>query len=384
MNVPNGFRFAAGSAGIRKSGAPDVGLIVSDVPAAAAAVFTTNRVVAAPVVLSREHLKSTRGRARAIIVNAGNANCGTPDGLRVSRATALAVSRAVRCPPAEVLVASTGVIGVPMDEQAVPRRVPDMAGSLAPNRYGEVASAMMTTDTRQKVAARTAGKANVLGMAKGAGMIHPRMATMLAFVLTDAAVNAKTLGQMTAAAVSRTFNRISVDGDTSTNDTVFVLANGAAGRVPGAALERALEEVMRELAIAIVADGEGARKLVTIDVAGARNEADADRIARAIANSPLVKTAVAGGDPNWGRILSAAGNSGVAIDPGAVSITMNGTPVCRRGLAAPFDEAALQAELQKASQIAIQVKVGTKKGSARFWTCDMTEEYIRINASYRT
>ncbi len=215
-------------------------------------------------------------------------------------------------------------------------------------------------------------------------MIHPRLATMLAFLVTDAAVTPARLQRLVADAARRTFNRISVDGDTSTNDTLLVLANGAAGPVAEGAFAEALEETMGELARAIAADGEGARKLVSIEVKGAAREADADRVARAIANSPLVKTAIAGGDPNWGRILSAAGASGVAVNPGRVQITLNSVVVCRRGLAAPFDEAALNADLKAASQVQIRVRLGAGPGRVRFYCCDLTEDYIRINASYRT
>lgn len=224
----------------------------------------------------------------------------------------------------------------------------------------------------------------LLGMAKGAGMIHPRMATMLAFVLTDAALPAPKLRRLTRAAVARTFNRISVDGDTSTNDTVFVLANGSAGPVAEQRLAEALEATMGELAKAIAADGEGARRLVQVQVRGAQTEREAELIARAIANSPLVKTAIAGGDPNWGRILSAAGASGAPLNPASVHISLNGTTVCRRGQAAPFDEAVLQAALRAARQVQIHLNVGRGRASVCFWTCDLTEQYIHINASYRT
>jgi glutamate N-acetyltransferase/amino-acid N-acetyltransferase len=306
--------------------------------------------------------------------------------MRVAQRTAEAAAQQLGIARKQVLVASTGVIGVPLDEERIPRALPWAVEALSPGRFAEAAAAIMTTDTRPKIACRAAGGrgARVLGMAKGAGMIHPRMATMLAFVLTDAAVSVARLRRMTKAAANSTFNRISVDGDTSTNDTLFVLANGAAGPVADKRLLAALEEVMGELALAIASDGEGARKVIQIEVTGARNEGEADLIARAIANSPLVKTAIAGGDPNWGRILSAAGASGAPIDPGKVSILLNGTKVCRRGMAADFDEGALNQTLSKAREVEVRVDVGRGRGRVRFWTCDLTEEYVRINASYRT
>jgi glutamate N-acetyltransferase/amino-acid N-acetyltransferase len=286
-----------------------------------------------------------------------------------------------------VLLASTGVIGVPLAVDKLTAGLPQAFARLSPEGFLAASQAILTTDTRPKIAARKCGKARVLGFAKGAGMIQPRMkpqATMLAFVVTDAAATPAVLGRLTAASVEQTFNRISVDGDTSTNDTVFVLANGAAGAVPPARLARALEEVMMELAVAIAADGEGARKLVHIRVTGARHDREAETVARAIANSPLVKTALAGGDPNWGRILSAAGASGAPILPARVRVTLQGVRVCRRGAAVEFDEAALGRTLAADSDIRLDVDLGRGSGRARFWTCDLTEEYIRINASYRT
>ena len=388
--APQGFRFAATSAGIRQGDGADLALIVSDRPAAAAGVFTTNRVVAAPVLLSRAHLRASGGIARAVLANAGNANCATPNERRVAERSAAAAARLLGIPPSHVLVASTGVIGVRLEEDRIPNALPRVVQELAPERFREVASAILTTDTRPKLAFRqVSGRAGrdqvrLLGMAKGAGMIHPRMATMLAFVLTDAALPVPKLRRLTTTAVARTFNRISVDGDTSTNDTVFVLANGCAGPVPEQRLAEALEATMVQLAQALAADGEGARRLVEIQVSGARTEREAELIARAVANSALVKTALAGGDPNWGRILSAAGASGAPLDPARVLIAMNGTTVCRRGQAALFDEAALQAALKAARHVAIRLDVGRGRGRVRFWSCDLTEQYVHINASYRT
>ena len=388
--VPQGFRFAATSAGIRQGDGADLALIVSDRPAAVAGVFTTNRVVAAPVLLSRAHLRASGGIARAVVANAGNANCATPNERRVAKRSAAAAARLLGIPPSQVLVASTGVIGARLEEDRIPNALPSVVQQLAPERFREVASAILTTDTRPKLAFRqVSGRAGrdqvrLLGMAKGAGMIHPRMATMLAFVLTDAVLPVPKLRRLTTTAVARTFNRISVDGDTSTNDTVFVLANGIAGPVPEQRLAEALEATMAELAKAVAADGEGAQRLVEIQVSGARTEKEAELIARGVANSALVKTALAGGDPNWGRILSAAGASGAPLDPARVLISMNGTTVCRRGQAALFDEAALQAALKAARHVAIRLDVGRGRARVRFWSCDLTEQYVHINANYRT
>jgi glutamate N-acetyltransferase / amino-acid N-acetyltransferase len=388
MRLPRGFRYAAAYAGVRKTINDDVALILSERPAAAAAVFTTNRVVAAPVDVARKNLRASRGRVRAVLINAGNANCATRTGERVARECVEAVARAIGSKPAEVLPASTGVIGVELDGDLIIGAIPKLVAGLDEAKFEVAARAMMTTDTRVKIAGakvRGAGGVSIAGMTKGSGMIHPRMATTLGFVMTDATVPPSALRSILKRAVARSYNRISVDGDTSTNDIVAVLANGASGVKPAAKeFERALTGVLESLACQIVRDGEGARKLITIDVSGAPSDRGAESIARAIANSPLVKTAIAGSDPNWGRILSAAGNAGVAFDPRHVDIDFQGVPVCRRGLAAEFQEAALKAKLdQPDCSIRFAIR-GSGRGGARFWTCDFTENYIRINASYRT
>jgi glutamate N-acetyltransferase/amino-acid N-acetyltransferase len=363
----------------------DVALIVSGTPAAAAAVFTRNRVVAGPVIVARRNLRSSRGRMRAVLANAGNANCATRTAEQVALDCVSGAAGVLGIRSQEVLPASTGVIGVEMDAQAVLDVLPKLKAELDPDRFDDAAAAIMTTDTRPKTAFTSLQRARIAGMAKGSGMIHPRMATTLGFVMTDAAVTPVTLRAALKKAIERSFNRISVDGDTSTNDTVAVFANGASKIRPSAkALEDALAEVLASLAQQIVRDGEGARKLVTIDVEGASNDRAAEKIARSIANSPLVKTAIAGSDPNWGRILSAAGNAGVAFDPRMADIDMQGVAVCRGGLAADFSEDDLKAKLDGA-ECAIHFKLrGRGRGRTRFWTCDFTEEYIRINASYRT
>ena len=392
MNLPLGYRYSATYAGIRHEERDDLALIVSGVPAAAAAVFTQNRVQAAPVKLCRRHLRASHGLVGAILVNAGNANCATRTGDRVALACCRAVAKQLKLPPAQVLAASTGVIGVELDGGRIEKALPRLIAGLAENRFGDVARAIMTTDLVPKEAfgelQLRRGAVRIAGMTKGSGMIHPQMATTLGFVVTDANVPAAKLRGILARAVERTYSRISVDGDTSTNDTLVLMANGCSGVRPDpnefAALEEGVTIVMETLARQIARDGEGAKKLVIIDVNGAPNDDAAARIARGIANSPLVKTAIAGSDPNWGRILSAAGNTGVGFDPAKVDIQMQGVTVCRGGLAAPFSESELKNKLDE-PECSIDFRIrGKNKGRARFWTCDLTEGYIRINASYRT
>jgi glutamate N-acetyltransferase/amino-acid N-acetyltransferase len=383
--LPIGFRYAAAFAGIRKVVKDDVALIVSDTPAAAAAVFTQNRMAAAPVEIARKNLKLSRGKMRAILVNAGNANCATRTGARVALECVKAAAKALGCKPEEILPASTGVIGVELDARPIVTALPKLVSCLNAGSFDAAAGAIMTTDTIAKTAWADIKGAKIAGMTKGSGMIQPNMATTLGFVVTDAVLTPAVLRAALKRGIARSYNRISVDGDTSTNDTVAVLANGASGIEPSAkAFEDALTKVLESLAIQIARDGEGARKLVTIDVEGGVNESSATKIARAIANSPLVKTAIAGSDPNWGRILSAAGNSGVRFEPAKVDIEMQGVRVCRGGLAANFSEEALKQKLD-ARECSIRFSIaGQGRGRARFWTCDLTEEYIRINASYRT
>jgi len=359
---------------------------------------------------------------RAIIVNSGNANCCTGrEGMNAAKSTAAQIASELNCKPDEVIVCSTGVIGVPMNAEKILRAAPALAKSLRadPAGFATFTRAIMTTDTRPKWAAtrcRIGGRTvRLLGCAKGAGMIHPQMATMLAFVLTDAAIAPSLLRRALREVTARTFNCITVDGDTSTNDTLAVLANGASGAprisrhsplTTRNSFVSALEEVCRSLALAIVADGEGAQRVVEIEVRGARSNRDADHIARTIAHSPLVKTALAGADPNWGRILAAAGRSGVKFNPDHTRIWLAGISVFRDGRPLDFDErAAHQAMLSKHVSIVVDLgeraaegksKFQTRKSgitrhsplvirhSARIYTCDFTADYVRINASYRT
>jgi glutamate N-acetyltransferase / amino-acid N-acetyltransferase len=392
LHTPKGFRFATTYAGIRKKEANDLALIVSTPAADAAALFTTNRVKAAPVLLSMEHLAKSRGKVAAVVVNAGNANCATRTGDQVARATCEEAGIALGVPAEQILPSSTGVIGMELDGSKITRCLPQLASALSADGLGQVARAIMTTDTFPKIASKRVklggGTVTIAGVTKGAGMIHPNMATTLAFVMTDVAASPATLRRLLRAGADVSYHSISVDADTSTNDTLLLMANGASGvkldKENEAAFSKALHAVLQNLAKGIARDGEGAGHLITIKVKGARTDAAAREIARAIANSPLVKTAIAGCDPNWGRILSAAGASGVPFEPTAVSIKLQGTPVCRNGLLAPFAEPPLIEKLRD-HDVEIDFRIaGNGEGKATFWTCDLTEDYIRINAEYRT
>jgi glutamate N-acetyltransferase / amino-acid N-acetyltransferase len=393
LATPKGFRAAAAAAGIKKApGALDLALIVCDVPGASAAgVFTTNRAAAAPVLLCRQNMKKNRGRARAIIANSGNANaCTGRAGFAVAEQTGNAVARLLSVQQHEVIVSSTGVIGTPLNLGLILKQLPTLKEILSVESAPEVPRALMTTDSFPKSAvlqSKISGKTvTVAGVAKGAGMIHPKMATMLSYITTDAAVAPAAFQKMLRAAVDDSFNRITVDGDTSTNDSVVALASGLSGATirPGTpAAKKFLEgltNVCQTLARMIVKDGEGATKIARIAARGARNPSDAERVARAVANSPLVKTALAGGDPNWGRIVCAAGYSGAAIDASKVDVRVNGLYLCRRGVHAGFDEAAAKQVLDN-NELVVRIDLHQGKADAWVWTCDFTHEYIRINAS---
>ncbi len=391
--VPRGFAFAAGTAGIKASGSPDLALAIAEGGATAAAMFTTNRVVAAPLLVGRKHLRATGGRVRAVVVNSGNANCATgKHGIKSAEQVCGAVARELRCSPADICPASTGVIGVPLPAKKLVNAVPGVVRSRAADVQAaeRFARAIITTDTRMKTASACfrcgRHEATLFGVCKGAGMIHPRLATMLVYLFIDAEASPHELDRALRPAVERSFNRISVDGDTSTNDTVLLVASGASGaRVKDARKDFAvaLTAVCESLARQIVADGEGVRHVVNLVIEQARDDAEAAQVARAIANSPLVKTAWAGADPNWGRVLAAAGYSGAPIEPGKVDIFFGPHQMCRHGVGARFDEANVHAYL---SERVIDVRVRLRRGrtSATFWTCDLTEQYVRINSDYRT
>lgn len=394
--LPRGFTFAGMHCGLKKTKL-DLGLLLSDVPGPAAAVFTSNQVAAAPVLLCRAHMRKSSHKIRGIIVNSGNANCCSgPEGYAASVATAERLAQELgRVEASQLLVCSTGVIGAPLQVDKILASVPELIRS----KKGDVASfeqfarSIMTTDTVPKWATeriRIGGRqVRIAACAKGSGMIHPNMATMFGFIATDAAIPAPALSRVLRAAVGPTFNSITVDGDTSTNDTVAVLANGESGVraiTGGTNYEKffeALHAVCKSLALAIVADGEGAQRVIEIEVRGAPSDRAADQVARTIANSPLVKTAVAGADPNWGRILAAAGRSGVKFNFERTDIWLAGVEVCRGGREYPFDEIVTHEKmLEKFVPIVVDLHSG--EGKARMWTCDFTKEYIHINASYRT
>jgi len=349
-------------------------------------------VQAAPVRLGKKHLHISRGRVRAVLINAGNANCATRTGDRVARECCRLLAKALRSPISQVLPSSTGVIGEELDASLITSQIDALLARLSVDRLPDVADAIMTTDTVPKMAFREVtlrgGKARIAGITKGAGMIQPNMATTLAFVFTDAVLSPVECYEILAPAVESSYHRLSIDGDTSTNDTVLLLANGASGVQPSRRerkkLQGELTSAMEELAVKIARDGEGARKLITIEVAGAPNKGAAARIARSIANSPLVKTAVAGEDANWGRILVAAGYAGVPFDPSRVDVYLQGIRVCRNGLAARFNEKDMEARLAASECLIRFVISGKGTGEAHFWTCDLTEAYVHINADYRT
>jgi glutamate N-acetyltransferase/amino-acid N-acetyltransferase len=391
--APRGFRASGLHCGIKASGKPDLALIVSDSPAAAAAVFTTNLAQAAPVTVSREHLAASGGRARAVITNSGCANaCTGPQGLVDAREMTVVTARAIGCDPRDVLVASTGVIGVNLAMAAVRDGIPRAAAAATAEGGADAAVAIMTTDPFPKSAAvevgTPAGVFRVGGMTKGSGMIEPRMATMLGYLTTDAAVDAARLRRVLVEACRYTFNAITVDGEPSTNDCVFALANGASGvsidDEREAALFEAFRAVAQELALGIVRGGEGATKLVAITASGAASDADAWTAARAIANSLLVKTAIHGADPNWGRLVAAAGRSGAqfVLDRARVRI---GELVLFEG-GRPFDDRAPQAATYlQGADLDIEVDLGAGgPHRATVWTCDLSKMYVQINAEYRT
>lgn len=395
ITAPQGFTAAGVHAGIKKNGKTDIGMIYSKVPAAGAAMYTTNKMAAAPVIVSRQ--ASDRGKIRAIVVNSGCANACTGDqGLQDAKTMAHETAKALNLDDCEVLVASTGVIGVSLPMNKIKSGIAQAAAALSETGHEQALAAIMTTDTFPKACAyefNLGGKTcKIAGIAKGAGMIHPNMATMLCFITTDAAIAPEVLKQALNQAAELSFNMISVDGDTSTNDMVAVLANGQAGNalIDSAGSQTyqefytALRAVCTELAQLIVRDGEGATKFLEINVTGAVSFADAKLAAMAIAKSPLVKTAFFGQDPNWGRILCAVGYSGAATQPDKTSLTIGDLTIVVNGQGAVgFDTAKLK-EVMAAKDIAITVDLGLGETSATVWTCDFSYEYVKINGEYTT
>ena len=392
VTAPLGFRASGVACGIKANGALDLALVACDELASAAGVFTTNRAPAAPVLLSRAHLRRSRGRAAAIVINSGCANaCTGDDGAAVAKSMAADTARALSVTPGHVLVASTGVIGVALDAAKAGRGIAKAASALERNGDADAARAIMTTDPFPKSQAASTmidgSTVRVGGMAKGSGMIEPQLATMLSVVTTDAAIEPTLLQKALKEAVAHSFNAISVDGECSTNDCVFLLASGASGVTIGPGEYRAfvalLTELCQALAIDIVRGGEGATKLVTVTVRGAASDADARKAARAICNSLLVKTAVHGGDPNWGRLIAVAGRAGVALKLDRSAVRIGDVELFAAGR--PYDDRApLAAKHLRGREVSLEVDLGSGKNVARMWTCDLSAEYVRINAEYRT
>lgn len=398
--IPAGFRFAATTAGLKASGRPDFALIVADNGASAAAMYTANRVTAAPLAVDKANMAATGGRVRVVAINAGNANCAAGQaGMDAAYATCTAAAIEFGCTPEEVFPSSTGIIGVPLPVEKLIAAFPRIKAGLGSesDHFQQVAQAILTTDLVEKTAfARVTieGKeVRIAAVGKGSGMIHPRLvasaphATMLVYILTDAEIDPAALREMLDAAVNVSFNRISVDGDTSTNDTVLLLASGASGvRVDSGNREfrAALKQVATSLARQIVADGEGVKHVVELQIQGAASDADALKVAEYIAHSPLVKTAWAGSDPNWGRLMAAIGNSGAEINPERIDIWFGDLRICRDGgRAAEFDPGAAHAYLQQ-PEFSIRIELNHGNGACVFWTTDLTAEYVHINADYST
>ncbi len=390
-----GFSFAAVEAGVRYANRLDLGLIFSDVPCVTAGMFTTNQVKAAPVLIDRERLKG--GQAQAILVNSGCANaCTGEQGMEAARRSSLLLSEKLGIAEGLVQLASTGVIGEQLNLAAFERGIPALVEKLDADNFALVARAIMTTDTVPKVAEATvlvgSREVRIIGMAKGAGMIMPNMATMLAFVLTDARINFPELHRCLAAGVERSFNRITIDGDTSTNDMVLVMANGSAGNpwidgdceADGKAFQSGLELVLKDLALQIVRDGEGATKTITVRVQGAREEHEAERLARTVANSSLVKTAFFGEDANWGRILAAMGRSGVKFSPDKVELSFGPVLLVKHGMSLGKEVEAEATRVLKEKEILLTIDLFDGKASAEVLTCDFSLDYVKINADYRS
>ncbi|MEX2325114.1 MAG: bifunctional glutamate N-acetyltransferase/amino-acid acetyltransferase ArgJ [Nitriliruptoraceae bacterium] len=383
---PSGFRAAGVASGVKASGKPDLAVLVSNERAAAAAVTTTNRVKASACHLTDRHVAD--GAAQAVVINSGNANVCTPDGHAHTELLAKQTAQHLQIAVDDVLVMSTGVIGVPLPIGTIVAALPTAVSQLSTTGGHGAAVAMMTTDTHPKEVAYDVqdahgGRCTIGGMVKGVGMIEPAMATMLAVITTDAQVPAPTLDQILRDSVAITFNRISVDGDGSTSDTVAILANGAAGPVDESTLARAIHAVCAELAAMVVTDGEGATRIAGVTVSGTDDHHDAESLARSVATSLLVRAALHGADPNWGRILMALGNAGVDFDPRQVQVDCAGVTVCRGGVAVPFDHHQA-AQAMQADAVAIDVVVGAGPGVATVLTCDLTPEYVRFNSEYTT
>ncbi len=395
VGQPAGFSFSSACAGIKTSGRPDLALVEACPGTTAAAVFTRNRVVAAPIEVGRASLTASQGRIRALIVNSGNANCATGKvGMSDCQQVCRELARLLKLRPNEIFPSSTGIIGVPLPVSKIVATLPKLAAAREATKQGiaDFAQAIMTTDSRPKLASATvrAGKTalNILGIAKGAGMIHPQLATMLVYLFTDAIAKPGELKGVLGDVCEQTFNCLSIDGDTSTNDTVLLLASGRSGvrlKQPSVrkAFSEALLQVCQSLAEQIVFDGEGVQHVIRLSVEKARSREEARQVAQTVAHSLLVKTAWAGADPNWGRILAAVGRAGIALDPAKVTIAIGDQIVCRGGVACAFDEKRAHQALAQ-PRCEVQISLGRGRASIRFLTTDLTSEYVRINADYST
>jgi len=381
-------------AGVKPSGRKDLSLIYSTTPARAAAVFTANQVKGAPVLVSMDHVRS--GMAQAIVANSGCANvCTGEQGLRDAREMTRITGELLKIPAKHVLIAATGVIGVPLPMDKIRAALPKLVKSLSPKGGRSAAEGIMTTDTRPKEAAlrvEVNGRpVTIGGIAKGVAMLEPHLATMFCFIVTDAVVARDALGAITRQVVNRSFNRVTVDGDQSTSDTVAVLANGLADNAPlevgGRGVRpfvRALDALAGKLARMLVADGEGASKLITVTVRGAASRRDALAAARSVANSPLVKTAINGMDPNWGRIMMALGKSAARVDQDKVAISFEDETVCERGMLREGVRLERVREIMGGTEYTIAIDLGLGRGEETVWTCDLSEEYVRLNSKYTT
>jgi glutamate N-acetyltransferase/amino-acid N-acetyltransferase len=391
--LPRGFLFSACTAGIKASGRPDLALAVVPEGASTAALFTSNQVVAAPLIVDREHLRLSRGRIHALIVNSGNANCATGQhGSRAAKIVCREVAQALKIRPQQVFPSSTGIIGVPLPVEKITAALPGLISSACdqPEALPAFATAIMTTDTRMKIATEELKFRNqsvmIAGVAKGAGMIHPQMATMLVYLFTDVVATPRELQPCLKHAVDQTLNSISIDGDTSTNDTALLLASGKSGVKLSSIrteFEKALKKICGDLGRQIVSDGEGVKHVVRLRIEQARSVQEARQIAASIATSALAKTAWAGADPNWGRILAAIGYSGVKINPEKISIYLGDQPICRKGAAVAFDRIKAHQYMSQPSYD-IRITLGLGKSDLDYLTCDLTQEYVHINADYST
>ena len=378
--LPDGFRAAGVHCGLKAKGALDLGLLLADTPTPTAAIFSDTPLLGAHIPVCRDHLGQSGGLVRALLVNSRNANCATGQrGVDDAYACCAELAQRIGCPTEQVLMASTGPIGAPLPRQRLVDHLDELLGAASPDGAMDFARAIMTTDTQPKAATAADDDARATGFAKGSGMIHPDMATMLGFLLTDGGAGEGSLEGALRTVADRSFHRVTVDGDTSPNDSLFLMATGARGDAGGL-----LTPLAAGLAQLVAADGEGASRLVTVEVRSAPDEAAATRVGRTVATSPLVKTAVAGRDPNWGRILAAAGRSGVPFDAMRARVWVGGTEVYTCGVPRPEREADASRHLQQDQRVVLGVDLGAGDCGADVWTCDLTADYVRINADYRT